>query len=440
MNQRELEKHIKGTLERYSSKLDTDQLWEELAPHIEGEKRKRRFLWMWLWGIGLIFLGITVGLSVGFPIKWPVNTTELLTDLTEDLVDQCDDDWIKDGTEQSEGILNQPAHSSAHQLTSHFNEEGGSALKYSRENTNLIRTLKVEPILPKQLELRIGNKQKTYYASESIARLELIPTEKVPTVFSLPNSLFEKDLLGNLKQPTSWKWGIEVGAGIFILERQFKVRTNATNEGQELLAQRQAGETPLEAIALNLNGIAQHRSGWYGKLGLSFMQINERLDQNIERVEVEDNPDAIVEINILGETDTSFVYGNLPIVRTYQYDKRHFNRYELLDIPISAGYRWHKNRWTFGAEAGISINLSMEANGELRNENGEIVSYQSIYKQNIGWSYFTSLNLGYKIIPHLELTIAPTFHRFRRTFTTNDYPLGQGYHLWGVRGGVIYWF
>ncbi|MFM9949088.1 MAG: hypothetical protein ACKV1O_14195, partial [Saprospiraceae bacterium] len=161
---------------------------------------------------------------------------------------------------------------------------------------------------------------------------------------------------------------------------------------------RRESEEALEYLHGNLLLGARHHSGWYALTGLGYTSITERFSFNAERTE-RDSVGGITEIYINAEGDSTFTEGMVERIRYISYRKRTYSSYTLLDVPLIVGYEWEKRRWSFGAEAGIFLNISLKATGDALDVENNFTRLEETdwFKPSIGLSYYGSLRIGYAI-------------------------------------------
>ena len=118
-----------------------------------------------------------------------------------------------------------------------------------------------------------------------------------------------------------------------------------------------------------------------------------------------------------------------------------YNKYELIDIPILISYKWNKNKWSYGIQAGIIANLSFEGSGRILSSetNIETIANQDIFKKSLGLSYALNFVLEHRLNSSIGIIFAPSLRYFPNSFTKNSYLLTQKHQLIGGDIGFKYY-
>ncbi|NUO03617.1 MAG: hypothetical protein HUU01_23630 [Saprospiraceae bacterium] len=202
---------------------------------------------------------------------------------------------------------------------------------------------------------------------------------------------------------------------------------------------RRETEEALEYLHANLLLGARHHSGWYALTGLGYTSITERFSFITERME-RDSIEGITEIYINAQGDSIFSNGLVERTRYFTYRKRTYSSYTLLDVPLIVGYDWEKDRWSFGAEAGVFFNISMKAKGDALDPNADFIRLEDTdwFKPGIGISYYGSLRIGYALDEKTRVSLGPTF-RYVPNIAGDPATTGkfkQQYGLFGLNIGI----
>lgn len=153
---------------------------------------------------------------------------------------------------------------------------------------------------------------------------------------------------------------------------------------------------------------------------------------------------GITEIYINAEGDSTFTEGMVLRTRQITYRKRTYSSYTLLDVPLIAGYDWEKGRWSFGAEAGIFLNISLKAKGDALGVENNFTRLEETdwFKPSIGLSYYGSLRIGYAIDEKTRISLGPTYRYVPNIAGDPDstYDFVQKYGLLGLNLGIAFKF
>lgn len=141
------------------------------------------------------------------------------------------------------------------------------------------------------------------------------------------------------------------------------------------------------------------------------------------------------------------VYDTTTVVTSEQRARSHKNKYQILRIPLSAGYKIQKGRFGFGLNAGVSFDFVISKNGQypfsaaandsLDNPTISIRTGKSSLRTGI--SFFGSLSLSYALTERLHLLVEPSYQSGTLPFSNGGSPYYRA-HLFGVRGGLRYYF
>ena len=152
------------------------------------------------------------------------------------------------------------------------------------------------------------------------------------------------------------------------------------------------------------------------RTGLDFMQINERFDPG----------------------KVSLRASGTPIVSEPSQ-----NRLQTIDLPVLIGFEKQMGRISLGINGGAYFNLSFRPSGNILDFTdlepvslSAGVSDEQIFKQNIGTSWYGSLNIAYRIAPKLKLSAEPYVRYFPGYFNDPAYVVNQKYLLSGLTLGL----
>ncbi len=454
MSQQDFDRHLKTSLDRYPSELDTEALWNDLAPHLTPRKKRRRFIFWWWTGAGLLLTLACWGgyLVIGYrndqvpsmPVKanqgsiQAADTRDEINPLSFDQPDKPEKGAVQPGT-----AVKKP-------------ETGESSALPPKDTeyaeTNILSAIEPDPkqgregALPEQNDAPLNNdfaimnepatdEQTIRRAWEDMDLLPALRGQFLPDtlVLSLPVVL----LPSTPDQVAGWRRIFRVESGI---GKTFK--TLRQDSASVYLTTRRTTERPLEYISASLMGGMQHRSGWYFMTGVGYTRINERFEFQRRYTETETLPDGVTGITIGPGGDTTFTYGPLETIHSFFYRKRTYNSYTLIDLPLVAGFSLERDRLSLALEGGVVFNLRLKAQGEIFDRlDGYIRLEDSEYfRANAGLSYFGSLRLGYAVNCNLQVSVSPFFRGFSGSFTTDEIGMTQKYTLVGVNLGARWRF
>lgn len=453
MSQQDFDRHLKASLDHYRTELDTEALWNDLAPQLTPVKKRRRFIFWWWTGAGLLLTLACWGgfqMIVHHPDRAPsapaktllrpmlaTGTQDETRPLSMDQAETPKDESVQTGLAVKKRTTEKP-------------------LQMPQTDSVFFETVILSPVFPGQREDREGALSEQPDAPENTtasmnepvsdgqaippgwAAIDLLPALRVHFLVDTPVSLRPPALPETAPDPgPRWRRIFRLDTGI---GKTFK--TLHQDSVSAYLTTRRTTERPLEYVSASLMGGYQHRFGLYFMAGLGYTRINERFDYQRSYTETEILPDGITGIYIGAGGDTTFTYGPVESTQTFFYHKRTYNSYTLIDLPLTAGFSLERDRLSLAAEGGIAVNLRLKTRGEIFDRlDGYVRLEESEYfRARVGVSYFGSIRLGYAVNCHLQLSLAPSFRIFSGSFTTEETGMSQRYTLVGVNLGARWRF
>lgn len=176
--------------------------------------------------------------------------------------------------------------------------------------------------------------------------------------------------------------------------------------------------------------------------GAQYTRIAERVSQN-ETTTRTDSVEGIIRI-VVFNGDSIPEYGNIPVTITETFERKYYNAYQLIDIPILLGYHHQFESLSLGFQAGAYVNVSLKTKGNILQTDQEVINIgneqERVFKSSIGASYYFAMSGRYMLTDGLELTVAPFLHYYPNRFTVDNYALDQRYTLIGLKAGIRYKF
>jgi hypothetical protein len=300
--------------------------------------------------------------------------------------------------------------------------------KNSLSNTSLNENQRKEPAVESAEKLSVLSPVQMlqlplFQSNTSLPKLNLLeakPVENAPPA-KRPHYNFSTNLQGSIS----------------FVDRELGLTDSAALELKKL---RNQTERALESYQIGLGFSYHHRSGFTLSTGANYTQINELFESNNTVVKV-DTVYGIKYLSIGLDDDTTAIYGDIPITTKTTFQKKYYNKLRMVDIPILAGYEFHFRKATVGLQAGVFVNLKLQAKGQILNSASETIQLEeaNIFKPQIGLSYYYAASAGYKLRDNMEAYISPFMRYFPKSFT-KDYPLSQRYNLYGANIGIRYRF
>lgn len=496
---REGDKDINKKLEAYSSEVNPDEIWAAIEPGVdavnaERKRKKRGFFWLFFGGVLLLAATLTAYGVYGFaeqnessePVteviptrkNAAVETEKARTETsTAEVTRQISDDpttavlnttgVAKGAQEDNIAIAEEGKPGAQEKAIDERNISQKTTIAAENIDLNTDDFLPTETAENQSTEsainvqenvttdLKIGlpsDEQKDNTAEiftdadestdpqaekQPILLEPEIPDEKETPIAEAPAA--EED---DRRSRKYHEFSVGTYAGYSIFDRTLSAKNDSTTT-TDLLRQRREEETLLETMTYGLDVKYKLKSGFGIAVGGQFTQITERFNR-LQTLTETDSIEGIKIITVLPNGDTTRILGQVPITRTTRSEKEYFNRYRLLDIPLTVGYEGGRDGWTFGATAGVLVNLSLTTRGQIPNGEAEFLNLDAdqerVFKNKIGLSYTFGGFAAYEIAENLQISLAPTVRILPASFTVDDYVLDQKYTLIGVRLGARYLF
>lgn len=180
---------------------------------------------------------------------------------------------------------------------------------------------------------------------------------------------------------------------------------------------------------------------YLARLGLDYTQIHQQfsvVERNDSRTiividSVFDNNNQLVGI----ELDTTVEYGDRM--------RKTYNKYGLLDIPVSFGMEFRKGRKGFSVNAGAACNILFWKRGQVLNTTDEPVWFNAskpnatdTYRAQAGFSVFGSVQGFYHIRRKVRVFAEPYFQYYLKPLSRDGQPLRYHLNVAGVKVGMSF--
>jgi len=493
MAQDELDKFIKSQVEQHNTNTDADLLWQKIQAK-QKKKKKRRFFIFWLYGGFGLFLSLAFVYFFQFSggnsnlLKGNSQTPiaeiappskETRTDLTSKTNEKSETNLVEDkeklipnstasDLEKSVSTLAESVNNTKEKEQSTIkngftdkeesiglatiptkNQEINQLPSQPNNSTpDLINSKEVKKESKKDEDEQLENSEKNELTSTITPEKEdsLVQEEEEMVTTDIEEKKEEEDLAPSESteevEDKKRKWSYSNGLA-FTYGKAFRTLSSKNATELDYLKTRQDTETSLDAIRINFDFMLQNDNGLYLKTGLEYEQINERLDAYIEQDSVKDTPDQVIVLRYAMNGSTSQTLGNGEVVTTYWSQKKIFNRYSSVDIPVLVGYNSRRENKKLGwfVEGGASINLWFASKGQIfdnNNENGLISLGErpNQFKSQTGVSLLGSVGLTYQISDKLSIWTSPNIKYHLASITGKETPLDQKYLNAGLSMGV----
>ena len=472
--------------------VNADEIWNAIEPQVDNlnEKgsRKRRFI-IWFFFAGILAVGMgTLFLWEGDSnvelvqdeamvleetVEAPSTTIDKESSTKADLINQNLSEKIRDNQRISSNAT--PGEKNIDHTVTNKNTKNLIDLKskdlssssdsrqkstvpkspetsFSKNKTSQVDTnnaIDLSSDESKFSPIDSGKIQKTKILAENI--LQHLPLKYQPLVVDKPVVLLSDDYFSLVpeeeesgkkgkKTKEKLKFSVEPFGGLSFVNRSLSAKNETANG---LLQIREKYESTLEASHFGLLFGVQHSSGLKFSLGIQKTAIAENYElKGIHEVIDSIMGVQILRINLYG--DTIPIVGMIPQTTTTIGNKNIFNTYRLIDLPIIMGYQHSFNKWDAGIQLGVLANISLKTEGIIPNELLEDINIKtqqsSIYKSNIGISYYVGLSLSRSVFDNFKVNFSPFMRFYPNSFSVRTYELSQKYSLIGGNIGMLYQF
>jgi hypothetical protein len=484
------ENKIRQSLRSHQSEVDVDAIWAAIEPQVDAinRRKKRRFMLFWL------LLPLLVAHGIGFYIYLNDGTHEDKAKTALNTMNSTNNKLV------DESALNTPKNAIETQQTQEENSHktgpssnnGGALITAENQGLNTKadnsiflnkkekkpsdKTAKATSDQPKR-HANLGpvaapaspiaeqapstghwqtdhpgptaaeapmpgqNTVKSMPTTTAQRLLEAVPTLPfeplaaiAPKLPALPPTALEQPLETPPLRKRDFRLTAAVLGSISFLDRKMTATDSAY---LELLDLRERSERQLEAVQAGIRIGVEHRSGLGFSTGLNYAQLNEvyrykSIKDSIETV------NGIQYYYLNFENDTIPVYGDIELERRTIHRKEIYNKYRLVEVPLLVSWRHEGHQFSFGAQAGVFVNLRMAAKGRaLLSATDDVdISKGGIYRTNVGLSYYLGLTAGFMLNDRLEVVASPFVRHFPKSFTKASYGLEQRYNLYGLNVGL----
>ena len=280
--------------------------------------------------------------------------------------------------------------------------------------------------------------------SASAEKLELLST--LPQIENLSVELEEEETLASLPKlqgcPTfkdrSWSWSFlpEIGYGWPIKNLEQNLPGY-----EDLFDARSFNEISLESFQLGGYLELKNHTGLYIKTGFAYATITEQMTLK-QRLILKDTVREV--INIIEVQDSvTYVWGD--VIYETEINKNNKVHYTLhsYDIPVAVGYSHLLRDFTLDFEAGVRFNIMTKGKGRIFTTENQFVDIRNDgqqFKKQIGLGVFAGLYIKKQLSEFGEVYLAPRFVFNTDSVSSNNNPIKQKYHSFGLHLGYVYTF
>jgi len=482
----ELDKNLLRDLSNYEVKLDKEELWGA----IQTKQRRRAGLGYlsWLLGAGLIilvvYLTIPESLYLTEQLNTDLNNTEQLA-----VLDVTSDNTSSMSPESTASPSHEEAASATEtsKLVLPQNTNRTSILNTNKQSTSIAHLFGQDKLYTTQELLRNNASGGDMYSQNLLSQVVFASPSKTSFIQTSPSSndgrgtvvtsvaqtistkksvnttsdvLFGTTALLNNKggfnfikssmidnntypsasysltnviQKSPWVFNFDVAYGMAQKTLEAK-----SDDQIDYLAERIRTEQLKEEILVNAGFSYQYGNGFYVKFGLEAAQWVEEYSNattDTEKITIDNVPTA-VEVDAQGNSTT--IYGQGTATLTTDNTRLLYNQYRSLDVPVLIGYAGTKGRWQYAIEAGLSMNAWFGLDGSLLDEDLNIASTESFYKESLGLSATGSAFIKYRLNQNAALYMGPSVKKPFNSMDLDSYSITQKMLYYRWRLGMEY--
>ena len=464
--------------EEENSSVDLGELWAAIEPEVDKinaeRKNKRRIVfWMFFMGAGILIGGLYFGIYINSTLNYSKSLTK------NNNIEKTDFNEIITKSEKSNSKVNTEKELNSIELgtikkSNKINSKAIGTIEISENNSKtqtrkslshfnekiksiIIQDKKEDVLLKSNLPTPIEKYEK---ASHSIKKVHLKKVRKINwslpelLIIKNPNEEISKTNSNLIKDreknkdfdkafgiPTNSKKPIEYSllysSGASITSLTIGETANSNSAIRQLNSSSTFG---LEALHFGIGINARHNSGIGLQSGIEYMRINEKIELSINSV----NNDSIwsVQYYVVNlNNDTLEVRGNVPHEIRTEVDKRFYNNYTIWNVPIVISCLKEAEKWAWGMEAGININVKISTKGKYLLSETEDENLSRISPSKIGLSYHIGMSLQRRLNEKIAISLNPRATYFAKDFTNNAVaPFSKKYSFYGADLRLSYIF
>lgn len=231
------------------------------------------------------------------------------------------------------------------------------------------------------------------------------------------------------KQPKAWLLDVYAGPSLA------QVSLTSRPDNRPYLNQRISTESRSVAMNAGVRASLMFNQNLLLRTGLHYEQVTEVFEY-IDPTYVKLSINTVVVNGQVVRVDTIVEYGE-------NYQKT-YNRYSMLDVPLTLGVEMRNGRSGFSINAGASANVLFLTRGSIIDpETSEPARFgqnatlsQDVFQQRVGFSAMASIQWFWHVTPRTRLFVEPAFRQVLRPITVASHPVEQRYSMLGLRLGA----
>ena len=480
MKNNNFEDQFKEAFSAYEPNLSTNEIWDNVEPHLK-KKKKRRFLFFWwfLGGLGLALLGF--GLA-----QWLPNEPIIATPIPEGVKDNVptlnpvalvDEECPEVKSDLNISLASTPKKQSiasnlketkvysfiatAEKSLTELPSEVVKSNRITNTTSNKITSNTTKPEQEIIEEKVISSEENLKTKKSEKSDLEKTKKDKVlkekPEKEKIKKKKLKKKKSKKSKEKTKkkkrikplrakWKFHLQGGSGPVA---PIKVITSNRNETFTNL--RKENEKGLGGFTINSNFLAESPNGLVLLGGLEYVEFRERFRyEAMEEITTTSVGTVAIVENGQGEIIET-ISGPVTTTTTRTRKVRHTNKYRYFNFPVGIGKAWRNRKNYWKIYGGLDFNLGFSFNGKIITEpfttnapirelisRGNRTFYSQYYRRKAGIGLWLSTEYSRPINNQLSWMIAPRIKLPFSNITALDYEIKQRYIPISVQIGINY--
>ncbi len=454
----EFEKDIRDMFVDLEVPIDTNELWRGIERKLDKKDKKYPLWWFLIPLILLPLITYTVFTqtkssekinSKNTSIVNSINTSQNPDNEKQIVIAKHDNKTKNSSSQEAEVDKNEVKSSGANLQKQSFVDNKSIAKKNKIRNKNARKNTVINDISYVQKEIKKNTLLMSNGTKEKRLDFNIFKLNHV--INSLEKSKhFELELLDfkpvqneiktkEKKKSGSWNKSLDIGIGFAFVDKLLKERDNNYLLYRE---KRESTEAYLEAINSNIALNFKNESGFFISTGVNYTQIDERFTSKDSAELVSSKDNAVIQEITESDGSKTTIRSQKDVVQFIKWDKVIYNYYHFVDIPVSVGYAFGKNKWNFEISSGISYDIAFFKRGQiigLDNYPVDISKDNALFKSSAGLNFISNMKVLYNS-DRYTFYFEPNIKYNIQSITKKSNPVEQKYLIYGIKLGSRFRF